>query len=209
MSERVKLSAKLRTSDFGSAGSRRLVRAGYIPAVIYGGKSEPIHVAVVAKEFLMKMHTFTGTTIIELDVDGTVHHVFVKTFQENLLKGIVQHIDFFQVTAGEKLRANVLVELEGTPVGCRNGGVLEQVIAELDIECLPKDLPEAIKVDVSKLDIGDVLRVGQIAVPAGVKVHTPEDATVATLKLVKEEAPAEAAPAADEAAPVAESTETK
>ena len=196
MSEMITLSAKTRTADFGSAGSRRLLRAGYIPAVIYG-KQAPAHCAVVAKEFLMKKHHFTGSTIITLDVEGQKHMVFVKTFQENLLKGIVNHIDFYEVTAGEKVRTHVGIELVGNPVGVRNGGVLEQVLHEIDIECLPKDLPSIIQVDVSALDINDAVRVAQIVVADGVKIHTPEDETVATVKAVKVE---EAAPADAEAA---------
>lgn len=196
MSEMITLSAKTRTADFGSAGSRRLLRAGYIPAVIYG-KQAPAHCAVVAKEFLMKKHHFTGSTIITLDVEGQKHMVFVKTFQENLLKGIVNHIDFYEVTAGEKVRTHVGIELVGNPVGVRNGGVLEQVLHEIDVECLPKDLPSIIQVDVSALDINDAVRVVQIVVADGVKIHTPEDETVATVKAVKVE---EAAPADAEAA---------
>lgn len=196
MSEMITLSAKTRTADFGSAGSRRLLRAGYIPAVIYG-KQAPAHCAVVAKEFLMKKHHFTGSTIITLDVEGQKHMVFVKTFQENLLKGIVNHIDFYEVTAGEKVRTHVGIELVGNPVGVRNGGVLEQVLHEIDVECLPKDLPSIIQVDVSALDINDAVRVAQIVVADGVKIHTPEDETVATVKTVKVE---EAAPADAEAA---------
>lgn len=196
MSEMITLSAKTRTADFGSAGSRRLLRAGYIPAVIYG-KQAPAHCAVVAKEFLMKKHHFTGSTIITLDVEGQKHMVFVKTFQENLLKGIVNHIDFYEVTAGEKVRTHVGIELVGNPVGVRNGGVLEQVLHEIDVECLPKDLPSIIQVDVSALDINDAVRVAQIVVADGVKIHTPEDETVATVKAVKIE---EAAPADAEAA---------
>ena len=195
MSEMITLSAKTRTADFGSAGSRRLLRAGYIPAVIYG-KQAPAHCAVVAKEFLMKKHHFTGSTIITLDVEGQKHMVFVKTFQENLLKGIVNHIDFYEVTAGEKVRTHVGIELVGNPVGVRNGGVLEQVLHEIDVECLPKDLPSIIQVDVSALDINDAVRVAQIVVADGVKIHTPEDETVATVKAVKVE---EAAPADAEA----------
>ena len=202
MSERITLNAKPRTEDFGSAGSRRLLRAGYIPAVIYG-KQAPAHCAVVAKEFLMKKHHFTGSTIITLDVEGQKHMVFVKTFQENLLKGIVNHIDFYEVTAGEKVRTHVGIELVGNPVGVRNGGVLEQVLHEIDVECLPKDLPSIIQVDVAALDINDAVRVAQIVVPEGVKIHTPEDETVATVKAVKVE---EAAPAADADADAAAAT---
>ena len=202
----ITLSAKTRTADFGSAGSRRLLRAGYIPAVIYG-KQAPAHCAVVAKEFLMKKHHFTGSTIITLDVEGQKHMVFVKTFQENLLKGIVNHIDFYEVTAGEKVRTHVGIELVGNPVGVRNGGVLEQVLHEIDVECLPKDLPSIIQVDVSALDINDAVRVAQIVVADGVKIHTPEDETVATVKAVKVE---EAAPADAEAtdATAASATDT-
>ena len=162
MSDKVTLSAKSRTTDFGSAGSRRLIRAGYIPAVIYG-KQAPVHCAVNAKEFGMKMHTFTGSTLVTLSVDGTDHTVFVKNYQENLLKGIIQHIDFYEVTAGSKVRAHVVIELVGTPAGVRNGGVLDQVLHEVDIECLPKDLPSEIKVDVSALEINESIRVGQLA----------------------------------------------
>ena len=206
MSEMITLSAKTRTADFGSAGSRRLLRAGYIPAVIYG-KQAPAHCAVVAKEFLMKKHHFTGSTIITLDVEGQKHMVFVKTFQENLLKGIVNHIDFYEVTAGEKVRTHVGIELVGNPVGVRNGGVLEQVLHDIDVECLPKDLPSIIQVDVSALDINDAVRVAQIVVADGVKIHTPEDETVATVKAVKVE---EAAPADAEAtdATAASATDT-
>ena len=142
MSDRVTLSAKARTTDFGSAGSRRLVRAGFIPAVIYG-KQEPVHCAVVAKEFMMKMHTFTASTLITLDVDGKEHTVFVKSIQENLLKGIVQHIDFYEVTAGEKVRTHVFIELVGNPAGVKDGGVLDQVLHEIDIDPLGTDIDDA------------------------------------------------------------------
>lgn len=202
MSEMITLNAKNRTADFGSAGSRRLLRAGYIPAVIYG-KQAPAHCAVVAKDFMMKKHHFTGSTIINLDVEGQNHTVFVKTFQENLLKGIVNHIDFYEVTAGEKVRTHVGIELVGNPIGVRNGGVLDQVLHEVDVECLPKDLPSIIQVDVAALDINDAVRVAQIVVPEGVKIHTPEDETVATVKAVKVE---EAAPVADADADAAAAT---
>lgn len=211
MSDRVTLSAKARTTDFGSAGSRRLVRAGFIPAVIYG-KQEPAHCAVVAKEFMMKMHTFTASTLITLDVDGKEHTVFVKSIQENLLKGIVQHIDFYEVTAGEKVRTHVFIELVGNPAGVKDGGVLDQVLHEIDIECLPKDLPSELKVDVSALQMNESLRVADLQIPAGVKVHTLGDETVATVKPVKVETEAPAATddaTADATAGAAASTETK
>lgn len=195
MSEEKSLQARLRTEDFGSAGSRRLVRAGFIPAVIYG-KQEPIHVVINAKEFMMKKHTFSESTLISLNVDGTDHKVFVKTYQEDLLKGIVKHVDFYEVTFGVLVKTHVRVELTGTPNGCKVGGVLDQVIHEVEIECFPRHLPESITADVTSLEINEGIRVSDLKVPAEIKILTDANATVATVKGVKEEA----APATDDAA---------
>lgn len=211
--EKKALSAKLRTADFGSAGSRRLLRGGEIPAVVYG-KSEPMHVVVNAHEFMMKKSGFSESTLITLSVAGEKDHmVFVKSYQEDLLRGCVRHIDFFEVTAGHTVRTHVRIELEGNPVGCRQGGVLDQVIHELEIECLPKDLPEVIKADVSALEINEAFRVEQLQIPAGIKIHEDADATIATVRVVKEEAPAETeaadATAAEAAPAAADTTESK
>ena len=211
--EKKALSAKLRTADFGSAGSRRLLRGGEIPAVVYG-KSEPMHVVVNAHEFMMKKSGFSESTLITLSVAGEKDHmVFVKSYQEDLLRGCVRHIDFFEVTAGHTVRTHVRIELEGNPVGCRQGGVLDQVIHEVEIECLPKDLPEVIKADVSALEINEAFRVEQLQIPAGIKIHEDADATIATVRVVKEEAPAETeaadATAAEAAPAAADTTESK
>ena len=200
MSEEKSLQARLRTEDFGSAGSRRLIRAGEIPAVVYG-KQEPIHIVINAKEFMMKKHQFRESTLISLNVDGTEHKVFVKTYQEDLLKGIVKHVDFYEVTFGVLVKTRVRVELTGTPYGCKAGGVLEQVIHELDIECFPRHLPNSIVADVTNLQINEGIRVSDLVIPAEIKVLSDPNATVATVKGIKDDTPApEAAPAADAAA---------
>lgn len=200
--ERKTLSATLRTEDFGSAGSRRLLRKGLIPAVIYG-KGEPVHIVVNAREFNAKRSSFGETTLIALSVAGDKDHmVFVKTFQEDLLRNCIHHIDFYEVTAGHTVRTHVRIELLGNPVGTKTGGVLDQVTHEVEIECLPKDLPEVLTADVSALDINDSIRVADLVLPEGVKVLTAEDAAVATVKAVKEEAAA-----ADESAEATEATE--
>lgn len=191
------LKARLRTSDFGSAGSRRLIRNGEIPCVIYG-KQAPVHVIINAKEFMMKKHTFSESTLIALDVAGEEHRVFVKTYQEDLLKNIVNHVDFYEVTAGVLVRTRVRVELVGNPIGCKDGGALDQVIHELEIECFPRHLPKSIVCDVTSLKINEGVRVNQLDVPAEVKVLTDPEATVCTVKGVKAEAAP--APAAEEAA---------
>ena len=202
------LKARLRTADFGSAGSRRLLRNGEIPAVVYG-KSEPLHVIVNAHEFEMKKSGFSESTLITLNVEGEgSHNVFVKTYQEDLLRRCIHHIDFFEITAGHTVRTHVRVELDGNPVGCRAGGVLDQVIHELEIECLPKDLPEVIKADVSALDINEAFRVDQLQVPAGIKILEDAEATIASVRMVKEEAAPVAEEAADATAAAATTADT-
>jgi ribosomal protein L25, Ctc-form len=180
------LSATLRKEDFGSAGSRRLVRAGFIPAVIYG--KTLVHVVINAKEFAMKRHMFSESTLIEVNVEGEVHRVFVKTYQEDLLRGTIKHIDFYEVTAGHMVKTHVRIELQGSPVGCKVGGVLDQVIHEIEIECLPKDLPNELVADVSGLEINESLRLSDVKIPATIKVLSDLNATVASVKAVKEEA---------------------
>lgn len=189
MSEQKTLSAKLRTSDFGSAGSRRVVRSGRIPASVYGKKGvAPVFVTVDAKEFNLKRQTFTETTLINLQVENSENHmVFVKDVQDNLLKNIIHHIDFYEVTFGQLLRTNVRIELEGTPTGVRDGGVLDQTSYDVEIECYPRDLPEVIKADVSGLGINETLRVKDLTIPSEIKVLTDLDTAVASVKMVKEE----------------------
>lgn len=189
MAKEKTLSAKLRTEDFGSAGSRRVVRSGRIPAVIYGKKDvAPVYVTLDAKEFNMKKNTFTETTLITLKLAGQDDkNVFVKEVQENLLKNCIQHVDLFEVTFGQLLRTKIRVELEGTPTGVRDGGVLEQVTHEIEIECFPRNLPEKLVADVSGVGINEAFRVSNLVVPETIKVLEDKDVTIASVKMVKEE----------------------
>ena len=199
-----KLDAELRTSDFGTRGSRRLLRSGRIPAVVYG-KGEPLHISVDARTFNYNRKGYGESTLITLDVKGEKsHEVFVKTYQEDLLRNVIHHIDFYEITRGQAVRTHVRIELEGTPAGVREGGVLDQVIHEVEIECLPKDLPEVLKLDVSSLAMNESLKLADVKHAEGIKIHGDLEATVATVKPVKEEAPAvEAAADADATATTA------
>ena len=189
MAKEKTLSAKLRTEDFGSAGSRRVVRSGRIPAVIYGKKDvAPVYVTLDAKEFNMKKNTFTETTLITLKLEGQEDkNVFVKEVQENLLKNCIQHVDLFEVTFGQLLRTKIRVELEGTPTGVRDGGVLEQVTHEVEIECYPRHLPEKLVADISGLGLNEAFRVSDLVVPETIKILEDKDVTIASVKMVKEE----------------------
>ena len=181
----MKLAGEKRTEDFGSAGSRRLLAQGRIPAVIYG-KKDPEHITLDAKEFQNKLRYFSESTLLAVKVGRKNYHVLMKDFQENVMLGKVLHVDFFEVTKGEVLRANVSVVLTGNPEGAKFGGVLEQITHEIEVECLPKDLPKSIEVDVSHLNLNESVHVNEVTAPEGVKFLHAEDMTIATVKGVKE-----------------------
>jgi large subunit ribosomal protein L25 len=181
------LTGTLRTEDFGSAGSRRVLAAGRIPAVIYGkGKMDPVHITLDAKDFQNKMRHFSESTLLTIKIGRKNHSVLMKDFQENVMLGKILHVDFFEVTKGEALRTHVSVVLHGNPDGAKFGGVLEQVTHEIEVECLPKDLPEHIVVDVTKLGLNESIHVASLAIPEGVKVLTNGETTIASVKGVKE-----------------------
>ncbi len=179
------LKGEKRTEDFGSAGSRRLLAAGRIPAVIYG-KNDPVHVSLDAREFQNKMRHFSESTLLTLKVGRKSYSVLMKDFQENVMTDTIVHVDLFEVTKGETLRTHVPVVLEGNPAGAKFGGILDQVTHELEVECLPKDLPESIIVDVSSLKLNESVQVENLVIPAGVKLIHAEGLTIASVKGVKE-----------------------
>ncbi len=190
----------------GEAG--RLRRQGKIPGIIYG-PIQPKPIAVDAYEFNTKFQHISESTIIKLQVDKQVHEVLIRDFQEDVTSGRVTHIDFYEVEKGKMLRTNVSVLLKGAAVGVREGGVLETFVHELEVECLPVNLPERIEVDVSELALGHSIHVRQMPVPEGVRVLNSPDQVVCTIVHKRlEEKPVEAAPAAaEEAAPEEEAAE--
>jgi large subunit ribosomal protein L25 len=207
MVDNKKLAASERTTDFGSAGSRRLVRQGLIPAVIYG-KNAPVHIVLNSKEFTNKLRHFSETALLEITVGKKKYECLMKDYQENLMRGQVKHVDFYEVTRGHLLRTQVTLTLEGNPVGTREGGVLDQVVHEIEIECMPKDLPQTIIANVAGLKLNQILHLKDIEIPKGVKVLEDMTMTVASVKSVKEEVVAteeeeEIVPAAAPAAPEA------
>lgn len=208
MVDNKKLVASERTTDFGSAGSRRLLRQGFIPAVIYG-KNAPVHVVLNAKEFTMKMRHFSETALLEITVGDKKYECLMKDYQENLMKGQIKHVDFYEVTRGHLLRTKVTLTLEGNPIGTREGGVLDQVVYEIEIECLPKDLPQTITANVAGLKLNQVLHLKDIALPLGVKLLEDASMTIASVKSVKEDVVAAAAVEEAAAAPAAPEAKAK
>jgi len=201
----VVLSAKNREAK-GSAEARRIRRNGRIPAVLYGRSGNVVSLDLDALEFSRSVRNISESTIVKVDVDGKAYDAFVKDTQRNIIDGNILHVDFYEVESGVAVRAKVSIHLHGNPVGVREGGMLETPLHEIEVECLPKDLPERIDVDVSGLKGNQSLHVRDIPLAQGVRLLSNADQVVALVKFSKAEAaaPAEvAAAAAPAAAPAA------
>jgi large subunit ribosomal protein L25 len=199
MMSQVVLLAKNRQGA-GSQEARRLRRSGRIPAVLYGRTGKPISIDLDAREFVNGIKGISESTIVKVEIDGQAHEAFVKDTQRNITNGNIIHVDFYEVESDTALRTRVSVHIHGTPVGVREGGVLESPLHEIEVECLPRDLPERIDVDVSDLKVNQSLHVRDIPLGEGVRLISAADQVVALVKFAKAEA---AAPAAEEAAAAA------
>jgi large subunit ribosomal protein L25 len=164
------LNAELR-SDLGKGASRRLRRlASLVPAVVYGGDKAPESISMLAKEVAKLLENEASYShIIELNVGGTKQNVIIKALQRHPAKGHVLHADFIRVVAGQKLTAIVPVHFIGEETPVKKGGEVSHVTSELEVSCLPKDLPEFIEVDVSALEIGSIVHLSDVKAPKGVE----------------------------------------
>ena len=158
--------------------TKRLRKEGQIPAVVYGHK-EPISISVNEREFNKKFHSVSENTIITLIEDGKeIADVLVKDYQEDITREQIMHLDFYEVEKGKKLKARIPVAVEGSSAGVKLGGVLEQLLLEINVECLPKDIPAKIAVNVESLDIGDAIHISDIEAIEGVKFLESDDQIV-------------------------------
>jgi large subunit ribosomal protein L25 len=188
--------------ETGKNVNRRLRVKGLIPGVLYGKAKKPVPVSVSPKEIGSILRSKTGeNTLFDLDLDGSRRTVILKEFQLEPIKGALLHADFYEVALDKPLQVNVHVELVGTPVGVKvQGGIVDWVTRELEIESLPRDIPEKITVDISNLEIGKHVRVADIQVPDKVKILTEPDIVIAHVVAPRAEevaAVVEAAPAAE------------
>ncbi|MDR2841983.1 MAG: 50S ribosomal protein L25 [Spirochaetaceae bacterium] len=174
-------------SAFGSANAGRLRRSGRIPGIIYG-KGEAIPIDLDEREFVNGIKGISESTIVKVDVNGASHDAFVKDTQRNIINGSIIHVDFYEIEMGKVLRTHVSVHTFGNPVGVRDGGVLETPLHDIEVECLPKDLPENIRVDISGLGVNQSIHVRDIQLGSGVKLISEADQVVALVKFAKAEA---------------------
>ena len=189
---KVVLQAKNRKKA-GSAESRRIRRDGRIPAVIYGRSGKSVSIDLDSFEFTKNTKGISESTIVKVDVEDKSYDAFVKATQRNIVDGKILHIDFYEVESGIALRAKVSLILQGNPIGVREGGMLENPVHEIEIECLPKDLPERIEIDISGLKANQSLHVRDIPLAEGVRLLSNPDQVVALVKFAKAEAAAAAA----------------
>ena len=172
MSEDFIVHAETRTVQ-GTCASRRLRRSGRVPAILYGGASEPVQLSIDHNEMLRHLeHEAFYSHILSIDVDGKTENAVLKDLQRHPAKAQILHADFMRVVAGQAMRMTVPLHFVGedTSPGIKNsGGVLDRQRNELEIECLPKNLPEYIEVDVSALDINDSIHLEELTLPEGVE----------------------------------------
>jgi len=190
-------------ADRGKNAARRLRRRGLVPGIVYGGKGENLAVAVDPKALQRVLRSEAGrNAILKLSIaDHGSSNAILKNWQVDPVKESFLHADFYRIAMDVAIRVTVPIHVVGEARGVKvDGGILELVIREIEVECLPGDIPERIAVDVADLGINQSLRVSDVPIPAKVKVLQAADQVVVHVVAVKEE---EAAPAAA-AAPVAE-----
>jgi large subunit ribosomal protein L25 len=185
----------------GKNEARRLRASGRVPAVVYGAKKDAVAVSVDPKQITRILHSASGhNTIFDLDLGSEKSKAMIVDWQYEPLKGALLHIDMKRIAMDEKIRVSVPIHLVGESVGVKQqGGILDQVLREVEIECLPGDIPSSIDADISNLTFNQVLRVSDLPNAGTLKFITDANQAVAHITTVKEEV----APAADAVADAA------
>jgi large subunit ribosomal protein L25 len=182
--------ASARTGKFNKNAARRVRRAGKIPAVVYGPGHDAIALEVDPKQIARILYSDSGhNTIFDLEVGGkSLSKAMIVDWQYEPIRDTIIHIDLKRIAMDKLLHVSVPVKLLGIPVGVKNfGGILDQVIREVEVECLPADIPGHIDVDVSELGLHGVLRVSDLPHTDKITFLTDEDATVAHVTSIREE----------------------
>lgn len=177
--------------QLGSRANKRLRDAGHLPGVVYGHKEAIIPVTLPRKEVVN--HLNRGAHLFDLTLDGKNEKVLVKEVQYDHLGIEVIHVDFARVSLDEKVEVTVPLELKGTPKGEEEGAVLQQIVNELELECLVTDIPDKIVANVTEMGKDSALHIRELQLPPGVRCLQDADLIVAVVKEIEEEAPAEAA----------------
>ncbi|MBJ6981223.1 MULTISPECIES: 50S ribosomal protein L25/general stress protein Ctc [unclassified Luteimonas] len=185
--------------DEGKGASRRLRRAGSLPAIIYGGDAAPMSIQLEQeKTWVASQHEWFYSSILDLDVDGKIERVLLRDMQRHPFKQQIMHIDFQRVNENEAIRFNVplhLVNADTSVAGKTAGVVLTQELNEIEVSCLPGKLPEFIEVDLANMQVGDTVHLSDVVFPEGVtpaqKIDEGHNPAVAVARHVREEVEAD------------------
>lgn len=192
-----------RRSDKGKNENRRLRAGGYVPAVVYGAGRETVPIRVHKKSLveLLKKGGDNPIFLLKLAETGQERHAMIRELQVDPISREVLHVDFQRVLMTEKVRVKVPVELSGTAHGVKNeGGLLDFVHREVEVECLPADIPRAIELDVTNLHVGQHVEARELALPAGVTLLDVPEQVIVSLGHARVEAEPVAAEGLVEAA---------
>lgn len=193
--EEIVLDAEIR-KEVGRSRADAVRRKGFVPGIVYGGESDPLAVQFSHRELARLVHEHRlENSVIKLKIKEDkkqVRSCVVKEIQYDPVHGDIIHLDFNEISLTKLIKINVPVVAKGEPVGVKQeGGSLEHVLWEIEVECLPTQIPKEIEVDVSALKIGDAVHVKDLKVPSGVKIlNEPEAIVLSVAAPIKEEAPA-------------------
>ena len=174
----------------GKNDARRVRREGLVPVTVYGGGGETIAAVAPLRDLAAILRSEAGrNTIFTIDVEGLgTSEVMFHDRQIDPVRGRLIHADLTRLVKGQKIEVTVPLHLTGEPIGVReHQGVLEQIIREIEIRCEPREIPDVINIDVSNLDVHDVLHVSDIPIGANIEILNPPDVVIATVGIVKEE----------------------
>ena len=223
-SEKLSLTG-IRRSTVGTASAQRLRAQGFVPGVVYGKKTEAMAIAVNGRALIKILHSEAGEhalLALRIEADGAKAQdgggkktgkpwerpVLVKTIQYHPVDGHVVHVDFHAILLTERIRVNISVELRGEPVGVKEqNGILEHFLREIEVECLPTNIPKHVELDVSELKIGDAVHVRDLPPPPEATIITDPEGVVASVQAKKEEKVEEEAAGAGEPEVISEKKE--
>lgn len=175
--------------QIGKGPARRLRASGKVPAVFYGRETEPTKITVDVQQFRKALDQGGTNPLFELQIRDAYESVdrtaILKERQINPLDGSIIHLDFIQVFMDETIEVTVPVEFVGKPVGVDRGGVFQSSVRDLQVSCLPTNMPSSLTADVSGLDVGSSLHISDLTLPPGVKVLQPEDTVLASVVVPK------------------------
>ena len=181
--ETVEIGAELR-DQHGTSVARRLRRDGKAPGIFYGPKQESIKIVIDAREFSKSVAALEGSHLIRFRSQAqalTDKVALVKDMQYHPVSGVLLHCDFYEVDLTKKLRVDVPLHFTGRAAGVVAGGILQPLRRQIEVECLPQDIPEYVEVDVAPLDIHNTVHVSELQMPAGVEAIYDSDFTLVTV----------------------------